>query len=79
MLNPFINKIKLKINEERFLMIKSCFNKSDFSKLTLTFGEDEISPSSTAKNLGVILDYHFKYIIATCKSDFFHIKNIGLF
>ena len=32
-------------------MFKSSFNKSDFSKLTLTVGDDEISSSSTAKNL----------------------------
>ena len=41
-------------------MLKSSFNKSDFSKLTLTVGDDEISSSSTAKNLGVILDSHLK-------------------
>ena len=73
---------KLKINEKKteFLMLKSSFNKSDFSKLTLTVGDDEISSSSTAKNLGVILDSYLKldkYINATCKSSFFHIKNIG--
>ena len=41
-------------------MLKSSFNRSDFSKLSLSIGDDEISPSSPSKNLGVILDCHLK-------------------
>ena len=60
-------------------MLKSYFNnnKSDFSKLFLACGEDELSPSSTAKNIGVILDCYLKldkYINITC---IFPHKNIG--
>ena len=39
----------------------------------MAVGNDEISPSSTVKNLGVILDCHLKlnkYMNATCKSFF---------
>ena len=46
------------------------FNKSDFSKLTLTIGDDEISPSSTAKNF---CNFRFsldKYINAKCRFYF---------
>ena len=68
------NKRKINDRKTEFLMLKSSFNKSDFSKLILTVGDDEISSSSSAKNLGVILDSHLKldkYINATCKSSFF--------
>ena len=41
-------------------MLKSSFNKSDFSKLTLAVGDDEIAPSSTAKNLGSNYRLSFK-------------------
>ena len=53
--------------KKEYHMQKSSFNKSDFSKLSLAVGEDEISPSLTAENL-VILDCHLKldkYINAT--------------
>ena len=43
---------KLKINEKNteFLIIKTSINESHFSNLSLSIGNDELSPSITAKN-----------------------------
>ena len=43
-----------------FLMLKSSFNESHFSKLYLAVVADKISQSSMAKNIGTILDCHLK-------------------
>ena len=51
--------INNKLNDKKteFLILKFSFHKSDFSKLTLTVGDDEIS---TAKNLGSNFRFSFK-------------------
>ena len=72
------NKLNIDDRKTEFMMLKSSFNKSDFNKLTLAVGDDDISSSSTAKNIGIILDCHLKlikYMNATHKFSFFHIKN----
>ena len=45
-----------------------------------TVGDDKIFQSTSAKNLVVVIDTNLKldkYIINTCKSAYFHMKNIG--
>ena len=45
------NKQKNNDRKMEFMMLKYSFNKSGFSKLSLADGDDETSPSSTAKNV----------------------------
>ena len=48
--------------------------------IQITIGQSNISPSSTCKSLGVMLDDHFAmdaHISNICRSTHFHIRNIG--
>ena len=56
--------------------MKSFYNKTNFNDLFLTVGDDKIFPSTSAKNLGVVIDTNLKldkYISNTCKTAYFHI------
>ena len=50
------SKLTSNDKKKKFLMLKSSFNKSNISKLSLAVGDDEISPLSTAS--ARVLDYH---------------------
>ena len=74
------NKLKINDKKTEFLIFKYFYNKANFDDVILEVGNDEIAPSTIAKNLGVVIDYNLKldkYINATCKSSFYHIRNIG--
>ena len=77
----FLLLFKLKINDSKteFLLITS--PRSKFTKdIQITIGQSNISPSSTCKCLGVMLDDHFAmdaHISNICRSTYFHIRNIG--
>ena len=61
-------------------MLKSAYNIFDFSKLSLTVGDDEIYyhiPSSTAKIIGVISDCHLKLDKCNMKSFIFAVPPQG--
>ena len=53
-------KHRLKINDSKteFLVLSSSFFKQQFNDLQINFGNTEINPSLSARNLGVIFDSH---------------------
>ena len=73
------NKLKINDSKTEFLVITS--PRSKFTKdIQITIGQSNISPSSTCKSLGVMLDDHFSmdaHISNICRSTYFHIRNIG--
>ena len=73
------NKLKINDSKTEFLLITS--PRSKFTKdIQITIGQSNISPSSTCKSLGVMLDDHFAmdaHISNICRSTYFHIWNIG--
>ena len=73
------NKLKINDSKTEFLLITS--PRSKFTKdIQITIGQSNISPSSTCKSLGVMLDEHFAmdaHISNICRSTYFHIRNIG--
>ena len=73
------NKLKINDSKTEFLLITS--PRSKFTKdIQITIGQSNISPSSTCKSLGVMLDDHFAmnaHISNICRSTYFHIRNIG--
>ena len=73
------NKLKINDSKTEFLLITS--PRSKFTKdIQITIGQSNISPSSTCKSLGVMLDDHFAmdaHISNICRSTHFHIRNIG--
>jgi hypothetical protein len=78
----WMNQNKLKLNDEKteYLILTTPRQKDKITKKSLTIGLSEISPSETAKNLGVVLDNHLtmdKQVQAICKNSNFHLRNIG--
>ena len=73
------NKLKINDIKTEFLLITSPLSK--FTKdIQITIGQSIISPPSTCKSLGVMLDDHFAMDTHTsnkCCSTYFHIRNIG--
>jgi len=65
------NKLKLNKSKTEFLIFSSK-SSPQHSVLNLQLGSDLISPSSNAKNLSMI-----PHIKNTCKSAFFHLRNIA--
>ena len=49
------NKLLTNGEKMKFLIIKSFYNKSNFDDVILEVGDDEITPSINAKNLGVTI------------------------
>ena len=73
------NKLKINDDKTEFLLITS--THSELSKdITISIGQSEISPSTSCKSLGVMLDNHMvmdAQIQSVCKSTLFHIRNIS--
>ena len=67
------NKLKINDSKTEFLLITS--PRSKFTKdIQITIGQSNISPSSTCKSLGVMLDDHFAMdanISNICRSTYF--------
>ena len=74
-------KNKLKINDDKTEVLIISSPHAKFSTdIQLSIGEAEISPSSSCKSLGVMLDKHMdmeKQIKYVCRSTMYHIRNIS--
>ena len=46
--------------KKEFFTVKSFYNKTNFIYLFLTVGDDKILKSTSAKNLGVVIDTNLK-------------------
>ena len=72
---------KLKLNDEKTdLLVLSARHRPQIDIDYITIGSEQIRPSVTVSNLGTIFDNYLtmeKQIAATCRSGFFHIRNIA--
>ena len=73
------NKLKINDDKTEFLIISSSHSKllHDFK---IAIGNSEITPSTSCKSLGVMLDNHMtmnSQIQNVCRSTLFHIRNIS--
>ena len=73
------NKLKVNSDKTELLLIASQFcPKSQLSSLNVC--GDQISPSVSVSNVGVVFDSHMKFesqASSICKASFFHIRNIS--
>ena len=61
------------------MVLTSSFLKQQFNDLQINVGNNQIEPSSTARNLGVIFDSHINlesHINSVCRSAYFHLRDI---
>ena len=73
------NKSKLNDDKTEFLLIISPFVKLT-GDVQISIGQDQISPSSSCKSLGVMFDQHLSMdtqVKSICRSAHFHIGNIN--
>lgn len=73
------NKLKLKKDKTKFLILSSKFNKQS-SQPSIHFGSDVIVPSSQARNIGVLFDSTLSmlpHVNNTVKLAFFQLRNIA--
>lgn len=74
------NKLKLNDDKTEFLVISSPYYQNSFTKTHLRIGNTIISPSKTARNLGVMFDNVLNmndHITSICKSASFQLYKIG--
>ena len=72
----------LKLNDDRteFLVITSPYNKRWLPDLCLRIGEENIRPSTSVRNLGVIFDDVMSMslqVVLLTKTITFHLRNIS--
>ena len=73
------NKLKLNKDKTEFLLFSSK-HSPQLSLPSLQFGSDVITPSTHARNIGVIFDTHLtmvRHVNSICKSSFYHLRNIA--
>jgi hypothetical protein len=73
-------KLVLNDGKTEFIHITSRFAKSDSSSLSLTVGDSVITPSGSARNLGVTMDSNLcmkNHIDTVCRSALAAIRRIG--
>ena len=73
------NKLKLNSDKTELLLIASQFCPKPQLSLLNVCG-DQISPSVSVRNVGVVFDCHMKFegqVSGICKASFFHICNIS--
>jgi hypothetical protein len=73
------NKLKINDDKTEFLLITSPYSKLS-EDIKISIGQSEISPSTSCKSLGVMLDNHMAMdvqIQSVCKSTLYHIRNIS--
>jgi hypothetical protein len=73
------NKLKLNRDKTELLIFHSKYHNAPVFP-SLTFGDEVITPSDSAKNIGVIFDRTMSMslqINAVCKAAFFHLRNIA--
>jgi len=74
------NKLKLNDDKSELLFISSSWQKRKSPVTDLTIGNHTVSPTSSAKNLGVTFDSHLKMdaqVRSICQKSHFHLRNIG--
>ena len=75
------NKLKLNSDKTELLLIHLVSQfcpKPQLSSLNVC--GDQISPSVSVRNVGVVFDSHMKFegqVSSICKASFFHIRNIS--
>ena len=82
LVHKWMCKFHLKMNEDKteFLVISSRQMAKRISPAPLAVGSDQISPSSSVKNLGVIIDKFATmedYVSSICRSAYLQLKNIS--
>ena len=73
------NKLQLNSGKTELLVLASSYFSKHSSDFQLQIDNDLISPSDSAKNLGVLLDQHLNmetHVAGICKASYFHIRNI---
>ena len=73
---------QLKMNDDKteFLVISSKPMSRILSSPSLSIGGHQINPSSTARNIGVIMDSHASmeaHVTSICKTSYVHIYNLN--
>ena len=73
---------KLKLNDDKTVIMEIFSPRvaSTLSGCHVQIGEEPISLSETARNLGVIIDQHFNmqdHIKKVCRSAYYHLRNIA--
>jgi len=74
------NKLKLNDSKTEVMHFASAWKKEKIQPLVLKVGDHKVSTSSSAKNLGVILDPHLtmdKHVSKICQTSSHHLRNIG--
>ncbi|KXJ12154.1 Arachidonate 5-lipoxygenase [Exaiptasia diaphana] len=74
-----INKLKLNKDKTEFLIFSSKHSLLSSSPV-ISFGSEIIHPSSCVRNIGVLFDSSLSlanHIKMTCKSSFYHLRNIS--
>ena len=72
------NKLKINDDKTEFLFVRSP-RLSANDNVTITVGSEDITPSKSAKNLGVMFDNHMdmgEHIAAVCRSSYLQLRNI---
>ena len=73
------NFLKLNNDKTEFLVITSPYNKRWMPDICLRIGEENIRPSTSVRNLGVIFDDEMsmsQQVISLMKNITFHLRNI---
>ena len=72
--------LKLNCDKTEFLVLASKTIRNQLELPTLHIGNQLVTPSSSAKNIGVIMDSHASmeaHISSVCRASYLHIRNIG--
>ena len=75
-----INKLKLNGDKTEFILLGRKRHLSETVINRLSIGSSCVSPSSSVRNLGVLLDSELSMqpqISSVCKSAYFHLRNIA--
>ena len=73
------NKLQLNGSKTELVVLASSYFSKHSRDFHLKIDSDLISPSDSAKNLGVLLDQHLNmetHVANICKASYFHIRNI---
>ena len=73
------NKLQLNSNKTELLVLASSYFSKHSSDFQLQIDNNWISPSDSAKNLGILFDQHLNmetHVAGICKASYFHIRNI---
>ena len=74
------NKLKINDSNTNFIIFRSPLMKTDFSGVSISVGDSQISSSSKVRDLGVIFDDCLSldaHISNFCRSTHFYLRNIG--